>query len=229
MIDRLSHDAKTSLAPERPAIILSGFIELHRSLYDQSFPFFGRVKTFTLGNLEHEAVTELVTEPMREIGIRIAEPNEVVNRIIYHTGGMPSVVQSLCAQVVETLASAPSPVLTPELVERLISTQTPLSDYLNWFDFNTNPIEKAIVYYSAPQRRFSLSAFRRFARGSIHTNQPFTELNIALDHLAFANIFREVKRHESYDFSVEAFRKVIEERVRREGDITSIVRDLFRK
>jgi hypothetical protein len=115
------------------------------------------------------------------------------------------------------------------LVEKIIGTQAPLTDYLNWFDFNATPREKMLVHYAAPVGRFSKTSFKAFCAKNRLANFFLTEIAPALDSLAFANIFREVQRYELYDFSVEAFRTVIEARVKKHGDPVSALKELLRQ
>src|SRR4029077_5481701 len=229
LIDRVQEGTRGAATIDRPAIVLSGFIELNKCLYEQSFPLFGRVKPVVLGNLGHGAVESLVLDPMRELGIKISQSQDVVNRIIFHTGGMPSVVQSLCSQAIDLLENVSPPVLTPVFVEKIISTQAPLTDYLNWFDFNATAKEKMLVHYAAPVGRFSNTSFKTFCAKHRFGSTFLADIAPALDSLAFANIFREVQRHELYDFSVEASRTVIEARIKKHGDPAVAIKELMRQ
>jgi len=207
-------------------VVLVGFALLDKTLYDYSFPFFGRCHRVVMGNLDRESVAKLVLEPLSELGITVEREDEVINKIVGETGGMPSIVQALCREAVLRLEASGDRRVTPDLVGLIVKSQAPLTDYLRWLDYNTGTLEKVMVYYSAPSGAFGRDEFLSFLKTKKIGRVGPDDLRPVLDRLALANVFREIRQHESYEFSVEAFRNSMAQRVRNSKPLDVLLRAL---
>ena len=207
-------------------VILVGFSKLYSAMYDDSFPFFGRCKRIVVGNLGRDAVEKLISEPLAELGFRIRERQQVLDRIMDETGGMPSIVQSICDEAIKRLQVAERRSVTPDLVQAIIADRYPLEDHLNWFDYHANDLEKTIVYYMNGESRLRVSDFIQFMETKGNTSIGLTDIRLPLDHLALANILHEVDRHEVYEYAVDAFRRAIVSRPHRDKELQRLVKRL---
>lgn len=199
-------------------VILVGFTNLYQALYDQDFPFYGRCKLVLVGNLDRSAVESLVTEPMVELGFRMRERQQILDRIMNETGGMPSIVQSVCGELTQALHSQKRKTITPDLVQGIIEAERPLEDYTNWFDFHTQDLEKLVVYFMGGNPQLKVKDLVGYLRRSGCSDLIASDLFLLLDNLALANILRETVRHEVYEYAVDAFRRTIANRLEDEGD-----------
>jgi hypothetical protein len=192
-------------------LILTGFIRLRQSLYNSLFPLYGRLRTVTLSGLHYSEVEDLVSEPMREVGINIHGTSSVIDNIMFHTGGLPALVQSACARAVERLEAEASRQLTADKIEKILQEYDPIIDFLNWFDFNSTELDKIIVYYAAAVGKLDVSDFRRRCDVSRFDLTRRGSLARILDDLVLANIFRP-SLDGSYTFTIEAFRRIVASR-----------------
>lgn len=201
----------------RATFVLIGFKELFHALSDNSFPLYQRCRTLVLENLSKDATEKLIIEPMKELGITIVEEWEVAGRIFYETGGMPSIIQSICREAIRILAENKTAEITPDLIDSIINSHALqlLDDYLRWIDYDASPIEKAIVYFAATEDRLSVRGFIDFLHKRQIHHYSYDDLRRPLDDLMLANILREVARHQTYQFTVEALRKTLEVRPER--------------
>lgn len=197
----------------RPRVVVAGFLSLQRGLYDPNFPLHGRLKSILPANLGKKAVRQLVLEPLRELGLRFSNDQDIIRRIILHTGGMPAVVQELCHELLKELDRSGRKTVTAAQVESVIASQRPVAKYVGYFDHIASDLERLIVQYSAPRRNFRRGEFSEFCREKGWRQPDADYLNGALDGLVFANILTEVERGSNYSFAVEAFRQVLVEKI----------------
>lgn len=224
LIDAQRRDARGSVV-SNTTVVLCGFSQLFYALYDNAFPFYGRCRTLMLENLSKEATAKLISEPLKELGIAIVNEGEVTNRIFYETGGMPSIVQAICKEVVSLADAAEIPQLTPDLVDRILHSEKllPLDNYLRWFDYKASQMEQAVLYFAAPLNRFSVDAFVRYLQDREVMDVGLEKLRQPLDNLTLANLLREVERHRTYEFAVEALRTTLVARPERLGALSRLI------
>lgn len=224
LIDAQKRDARGAVIGNA-TVVLCGFSQLYYAVYDNAFPFYGRCHILLLHNLSRDATAKLITEPMGELGIPIVKPSDVTNRIYYETGGMPSIVQSICMEAVSLADEAENPELTPEGVDKILHSDKlmPLENYLAWVDYNAGQIEQALLYFAAPLPRFSVDMFVAHLRQKGVKHIGLEMLRQPLDNLTLANLFRVVERHRTYEFAVEALRTALESRTDRAGALNRMI------
>lgn len=217
----------TGVEAGRTSVILLGFKKLFHALYDDSFPFYGRCRPLILENLSKEATGKLMSDPMKELGITIQNEAEVVGRVFHETGGMPSIIQSICREAVRTLGETGEAHITPKFIDTVIRSQPlHLDDYLRWIDYTAGPIERAIIYFAAPSNRFTVLALIEFLKKKQIRHIGVEALRGPLDDLTLANVLRQIERHKTYEFSVEALRKTLESRPERADALNGILEEL---
>ncbi|MDB4890487.1 MAG: hypothetical protein JWL61_2342 [Gemmatimonadetes bacterium] len=208
----------------RTNVILVGFAVLHDAMFDTDFPFYQRCRPLVIGNLGKSATTQLIVEPFRELAVKIEPEDEVVNRIYEQTGGMPSLVQAVCKEILLRLEVEGIRTITPALVDDAIRKLGPVANYMSWVDFQATALEKAIVYFAAPLKRLRAEDLAKFlASKGIHVDK--NALNGPLDRLALANILRATRRYDTYEFSVEAFRRAVTAMTDRAAVLERLVSD----
>jgi adenosyl cobinamide kinase/adenosyl cobinamide phosphate guanylyltransferase len=196
--------------------VVIGFKKLYHALYDVSFPLYRRSRAIILENLSREATGKLIREPMKELGITIPNESEVISEIFHETGGMPSIVQSICREAVRLLHQRGETQLTPQLVESILrSKSSPIDEDLRLIDYDLGQLEKALVYYSAPLNRLSVDEFVQHLGQQQVRDFGRDDVRMALDDLVLANIFREIERHTTYEFTVAALKQALERRPER--------------
>jgi tetratricopeptide (TPR) repeat protein len=225
LIDAQKRDARGA-AGGSTTVVLCGFKELYYAQYDNAFPFYDRCRPLMLQNLSKEATAKLILDPIKELGIPIVNEGDVTNRIFYATGGMPSIVQSICKEVVRRADDKEVPQLTPELVESIFGSENLmlLENYLRWIDYSADQMEQALLYFAAPLPRFSVDQFVEHLQNEGVKDIGLERLRQPLDNLTLANLFRVVDRHRSYEFAVEALQKALRERSDREDALKRLIK-----
>jgi Cdc6-like AAA superfamily ATPase len=84
-------------------IILSGFEVLYNSIRDIKSPLYNFGGELKLGPLEEDYALDLITEPMRNIGINYENP-EVRHLILGYTSCHPNLLQFFCKQLIEKIS-----------------------------------------------------------------------------------------------------------------------------
>lgn len=82
------------------SFVFSGSKTLYHHLHDARSPFFNFCSDLTLGPLSEKSVAEIVSKPMHQLGIKLADEDALIGQIIDLTSCHPSLVQWLCARLV---------------------------------------------------------------------------------------------------------------------------------
>jgi hypothetical protein len=131
-----------ALAHERTcSFVFSGSKTLHRHLHDAGSPFFNFCRDLSLRPLSEKSVAEVVSKPMRQLGIELVDEEAMIDRVIDLTSCHPSLVQWLCDRL---LRAAERRVITVDDLERIASSEE-FSQYFRetaWGD--STPLEKFI-------------------------------------------------------------------------------------
>ncbi len=92
-----------ALAHERVcSFVFSGSKTLYQHLHDARSPFFNFCNDLTLGPLTEKSVSEIVSKPMRQLGIQFTDEETIISRIIDLTSCHPSLVQWLCDRLLRS-------------------------------------------------------------------------------------------------------------------------------
>jgi hypothetical protein len=112
--------------------VFSGSRTLHSHLHDSRSPFFNFCDSLILRPLDEKSVTEIVTKPMRQLGIDIAEEEQFIQRLVTLTSSHPNLAQWVCDRLVKRAferLGAGEPAVLDQLTEALRSNRrTSLND-----------------------------------------------------------------------------------------------------
>lgn len=98
--------------------IIAGFTELMREPQRVNSPFFK--KTFEwirLSPFSQRNVQDVVLKPMRSLGVKFKEADEIVARIHRETGGIPLLVQYYCLSLTSALDTIDKRIIDPDILE----------------------------------------------------------------------------------------------------------------
>ena len=112
--------------------VFSGSRTLHSHLRDAESPFFNFCEALILRPLDSKSIAEIVTKPMRQLGIDVLDEERFIQLLIEFTSAHPNIAQWLCDRVVkralETLGAG-VPAVLDRLAEALRSNRrTTLND-----------------------------------------------------------------------------------------------------
>lgn len=152
---RLVKGMRTLQAEGVCSFVLTGFEYLYRENLDQTSPLYNFATVRIIGPLDRASTHALVTEPMERVGVRF-ENKELVERIFEQTGGYPSVVQRLCAELLHKLDN-PSLVITRAHLDRIERSRAVLGDLEASFRVNTSPAARIAMFGLLDQADFDES------------------------------------------------------------------------
>jgi hypothetical protein len=162
-----------------------------------------------IGRLERHAVTELVSKPMSRLEITLDDESTIIQRIWRFTSGHPSVVQSLCQQLVRKLSQRRDRLLTLKDVEAVVSDSRFLrKDFLDIYWERATVLERLCsLVMAADQDVHTLTRAREVLidRGIEVT---LNQVDEALERLVDLRNILE-RTDEGYKFAVTAFPEVI--------------------
>jgi serine/threonine protein kinase len=76
--------------------IFSGGRTLYRHLHDAGSPFFNFCEELLLRPLDAKAVSAIVLKPMRQLGLKLPDPERLVTEVVRVTSRHPNLVQIVC-------------------------------------------------------------------------------------------------------------------------------------
>jgi formylglycine-generating enzyme required for sulfatase activity/Cdc6-like AAA superfamily ATPase len=180
-----------------------------------------------IGRLERHAVIELVTKPMSRLGITLADESAIVQYIWEFTSGHPSVVQSLCEQLLKHLGQRGDHFLNLEDVETIVTDSRFLrKDFLDVYWERATVLERlcSLVMAADPDAH-TLTRVREVLT-SHGVEATLNQVDGALERLVdLRNILERTAK--GYEFAVTAFPEVIAKTARL-GDLIALNCETYR-
>jgi hypothetical protein len=200
----------------RCRFVLSGEQVLRIELTNPDSPLYNFANEMLISRLDFRAVEELVTRPMKQLEIELADEAEMVQRIWDFTSGHPNVVQRLCQRLIVRLNQRGDRRLTLDDVETVVTDPDFLrKDFLNIYWERATALERLCsLVMAADDGVRTLTAVRQTLseRGIPAT---LNEVDDALERLVdLRNILQRTA--EGYEFAVAAFPEVIAKTARLE-------------
>src|SRR5262245_17916064 len=84
--------------------VFSGSRTLYQHLHKPQSPFFNFCQDILLKPLEEKSITEIVSKPLHQLGIKLPQEEMLIDRIIDLTSCHPSIAQWLCDRLVKSIA-----------------------------------------------------------------------------------------------------------------------------
>lgn len=189
--------------------VLCGERALRDALRDPTSPLFNLANEMVLGPLEHRAVHELVTRPMRQLEIRLVNETGIVQRIYGFTSGHPNIVQRLCHRLIQKVNLGPSRQISEDDVCSIIEDpRFQEEDFLSTYWERATPLEQMISLLMAHDAKpYRLQTILDMLAD--YSVRPEPEVaKAALDRLV--DLRTILKRSQiGYEFAVTAFPRVI--------------------
>ena len=195
----------------RCCFVLAGFL----GLLHATRPLPGRKQlggVVRLEALDYEACVELATEPMAALNLRYASAG-LVERLVRQSGGMPSLLSTICDQVVDLLApdqrtidrAAVDRALKSEAVARTITAWRPRFG-LPEPRFAT--IDQTVMLSAVFKPRFTLAELESTLAG-LGVTATAAEIRHSANRLVAACVFEQWLGH--FHFRVPLFQTVMQE------------------
>ena len=95
------------------SLYVAGYEELFIRTKDIKSPLFNYMELIRLGSLDKRSASQLVTEPIKELGIRIQDEKAVVEEICEISSCFPNLIQYICKRLIHLIASQRRRVIYP--------------------------------------------------------------------------------------------------------------------
>jgi hypothetical protein len=194
----------------RVQMVFSGERALRDALRDSSGPMYNLANEVLLGPLDYRATHELITRPMKQLGVELADETAVVEAIWNLTSGHPNVVQRLCRRLIVSLGQRDSRHLALSDIREI--TEDPAfqrDDFLATYWQRATPLEKILSLILVDEiRPCSLSSIRVALHSRCGLNPKAQNVDAALQRLVdLRSLLRNTPR--GYEFAVPAFPPVV--------------------
>ncbi len=169
---------------DRAKLVLVGYELLRTALQNDKFPLYERGTRITLGPIDRNTMTELVTRPLSEFGIEIQSP-EVITRLWKMSGGMPHIVQDVCSILLNKCLDEKRKLIGTTHVSQAFKDSQKYNDFIRGVSKCGFPLAEAIAGIIANNSKGSnvptsniIGALKKF--GYVFDNEEF---ELALDYL----------------------------------------------
>jgi hypothetical protein len=207
---RLFNTLRAFANSRQAQVVFSGERTLRTALRDGTSPLFNFANERLIGCLDFRAVEELVTRPMKQLEIELANESAIVHQIYDFTSGHPNVVQRLCYRLIEWLNKQGIRRIKLDDVNMVI--QDPgfqRDDFLGTFWEAATPLEKIISLLMVEDEKVrSLEDVRKALSHRCDLNPKARDVDDALQRLVD---LRSILRHTptGYEFAIAAFPRVV--------------------
>jgi hypothetical protein len=212
----------------RCRFVLSGEQALRAELTNPNSPLYNFANEMLIGRLDFRAVEELVTRPMKQLEIELADEAEMVQRIWNFTSGHPNVAQRLCQRLIVLLNQRGDRRLTLDDVEAIVADPDFLrKDFLNIYWERATALERLCsLVMAANENMHTLTGVHEalITRGiQVALNQVDDALERLVD---LRNILQRTAT--GYEFAVTAFPEVIAKTARLD-DLIALNRETIQR
>ena len=183
---------------------------LRDALRDPKSPLFNFANEILLGHLGYRAVEELVTRPMKQLEIELAEEKTIVNRVWAFTSGHPNIVQRLCRRLIEQLNEQDTRRIAIDDVDAVIGDPGfQRDDFLSTYWEAATSLEKIIsLLMSDNDEVRTLQSLLEALKDRCGLQPSAREIDDALQRLV--DLRSILKRTPTgYEFAVKAFPRVV--------------------
>ncbi|MCP4702023.1 MAG: GAF domain-containing protein [Gammaproteobacteria bacterium] len=211
----------------RARIVLSGERVLREALRNSASPLFNFANEVLLGALDFRAVEELITRPMKQLGIELADEAEMVKRIYVFPFGHPNIVQRLCRRLIIRLNDKRTRRIQLDDVNEVIKDPGfQRDDFLDTCWERASSLEKIISLLMADDDNIcTLSTIQKALENRCNLRPKTGEVDDALQQLVdLRSILRRTSK--GYEFAVEAFPLVVAETMTL-GDMLEILTEEY--
>jgi hypothetical protein len=205
-------DAKDLLSTLRGSVhtgdcrcIAAGFQTLMHTLDDNKSPFYKGFEPLSLGPFDESDTGKIVLGPMRSLGVRFENEQQIVAHIQDDTRGHPHLVQYYCSELINQLERKETLTISLDSLTAVYASDGLKIQTYNDFRDNVSSKDKLLVYAllaSFPESKETFTQEEMFGSLRRHGVGLSTEdIDRACDYLSLAGVFvRDGSRH--YQFAL---------------------------
>lgn len=182
----------------RCRFVLCGERLLDQQLRDAQSPLFNFCQILSLGTLAEADARQVVLEPMREMGVEIEDPDELLRHMIEITSGHPNLLQYLCQQMLVEINDQAERRINPDTLHAVVSSRY-FADYavaVAWG--SATPLAKVISLFMLDQPLLTVAELETRLAQELALEIPPTELERELDHLVLCSFLDRQRQYYAY-------------------------------
>lgn len=204
------------------SLIVAGYEELSIRTKDIKSPLFNYLELIRLSSLDKRAAAQLITEPIKELGIRLQDEKALVEEICEISSCFPNLIQFICKRLIQLIASQKRRVIYPTDLAQ-VKRDPDFQDYLlSRFFTNLTPLGKIITLLLAGRQEMPASLIdEKLRQNNIYLSM--LELSEEIDRLIIASVFSRTKQ--GLRFSLPYFSQVLAQNMEKE----LLLKQLFRE
>lgn len=187
--------------------VFTGHQSIAETLSAERNPLFNFASLIELSGLNREDATKLIREPLKTLGIAIADPE--VDRVVTETGGHPNLIQSYCQFFVRRAEQEGRDEVCGADFDELYQDANFDRFVLGTFNVNTTPLEKLIVFLTLKEDVVTKRDVDALLRSGPRVFVRDAALTTALDRLRYAGIFRP--NGAAYELNMPLLRRLLNE------------------
>ncbi|MEW5803458.1 MAG: ATP-binding protein [bacterium] len=207
------------------SLIVAGYEELFIRTKDIKSPLFNYLELIRLSCLDKRAAAQLVTEPIKELGIRLQDEKAIVEEICEISSCFPNLIQYICKRLIHLIASQRRRVIYPTDLAQ-VKKDPDFQDYLlSRFFTNLTPLGKAITLLLAGGRQeMTLSLVdEKLRQNNVYLSMQ--ELSEEIDRLIIASAFSRTKQ--GLRFTLPYFSQILAQNMEKELLLKQLLREVY--
>ncbi|MBC8492597.1 MAG: hypothetical protein H8D43_02335 [Chloroflexi bacterium] len=210
----------------RCRFVLAGEQVIRAELTNPNSPLYNFANVMLIGRLDFSAVEELVTRPMKQLEIELADETEMVQRIWDFTSGHPNVVQRFCQRLIVRLNQRGDRRLTLDDIETVVADPDFLrNDFLSIYWERATALERLCSLVMAAHDDVRTLPMVHEALTHRGLEVTLNQVDDALERLVdLRNILHRTAK--GYEFAVTAFPEVIAKTARLD-DLLALNRETY--
>ena len=200
--------------------VFSGTTQIVHQLLDTNSPLFNFCERVKLELLAPKAAHDLITMPMRNIGIRFENEEVIVNNIFSLTARHPNMIQYICDKLIKEINRQQKRIITEKELQSVIGSRELYEYFERLIWGQSTDLEKLIVYLMWPYSEFTeAQVVEEFTKRGLSTEK-------IKDSLKTLQIYSTLsKKGNNYSFTFNRFKEVME----KESDIKELTKIYQRK
>ncbi|MGA1824772.1 MAG: AAA family ATPase [bacterium] len=205
------------------SLVVAGYEELFLRTKDITSPLFNYLELIKLSSLDEKAATQLITEPMKELGVRLEDEMAIVKEINKTTAYFPNLIQYLCKNLIQLIASQNRRVIyLPDI--QYIVTSPDFQDYvLDRFFLHLSSLGKVILLLIAEFDEITMALMdTQLKKHNIYLQQH--ELHTEVEKFIMVSIFFKTER--GLKFTMPYFASILRQNIEKELLIKQLLREV---
>ena len=205
--EKLFKTFRTLSQRENIRFIFSGTTTLVRRVRDPDSPFFNFCDLIKLELLEEKAARELITVPMKTLGVQFDNEAVIVQRILNLTARHPNIIQYICNALIEIINDKQERKIIEQDLDSVTTSQKFYEEFESLIWGQSSAVEKLIVYTMWSYPEFTESeVIEDFNKRGIAVEGVKASLEILLTYSTLS------KKNDKYFFTFREFAKLMAKR-----------------